>query len=108
VLRLLVRSVSLLLLAGAFAAAVVDGARSLANQELTLTSTGVALATAFPGKIDQFTTLAQNRLPHFLWDPVLLSILYAPTFLDLGVLGIALSYLSRPRRKADLRSIMNS
>jgi hypothetical protein len=95
---LLVRAIALLLLAGAFAAAVMDGARSIADQQLSLTPTGVALATAFPVKFLAFQTFVHAKLAPFLWDPVLVSVLYGPTFLDVGVLGLALFWLSRPRR----------
>jgi hypothetical protein len=107
-LRLLVRALGLLSLAGAFAAAVLDGARSLADQQLTVTPAGMTLATLFPDKFDMWSRLVQARLPHFLWDPIILWTLYAPTFLDLGVLGLALGYVSRPPHSPDARSIVNS
>ena len=106
-LRFLVRALGVLLLAGAFAAAVVDGARSLADQQFTVTPMGLALGTIFPAKFELWTTVVQTRLPHFVWDPVLLWILSAPTFLDLAILGLALEYLSRPSPPPELRSIPN-
>ena len=93
-LRWLVRAMGLLLLAGAFAAAVIDGARSLADQQLSLTSLGVALATLFPAKIAALPALAGKVHP-LLWDPVLLSLLYVPTFLVLALLGVILMLLAR-------------
>jgi hypothetical protein len=107
VLRFLVRALGVLLLAGAFAAAVVDAARSLADQQFTITPMGLALATIFPTKFELWSKLAETRLPHFVWDPVLLWVLYAPTFLDLAVLGIVLTFLSRPPLQPEARSILN-
>ena len=49
-IRFTLRLVGLLLLAGAFAAAVIDGARSLADQKVELSSMGTVLAYAFPAK----------------------------------------------------------
>ena len=106
-LRLLVRALGVLLLAGAFAAVVVDSARSLADQHLTITPMGLALATIFPTKFELLSNAVQTRLPHFVWDPLLLWILYAPTFLDLGVLGLAVTSLSRPPPQREARSILN-
>ena len=106
-LRLLVRALGVLLLAGAFAAAVVDASRSLADQQFTVTPMGLALATMFPSKFELWSAAAQTRLPHFVWDPILLWVLYAPTFIDLGVLGVALTSLSRPPRQPQARSILN-
>ena len=93
-LRWVVRVLGLLLLAGAFAAAGIDGARSLADQQVSLTSTGVALASLFPAKIAALPALAAKVHP-LLWDPVLLSILYVPMFLELAVLGVVLTLLAR-------------
>ena len=106
-LRFLVRALGVLLLAGAFAATVVDGARSLADQQFTVTPMGLALGTIFPAKFELWTTVVQTRLPHFVWDPVLLWILSAPTFVDIGVLGIVLTFLSRPPPQPEARSILN-
>ena len=93
-LKALARVIGLLLLAGAFAAAVIDGARSIADQTLTLTPTGVALGHAFPAKMEALPALARRVHPK-LWDPVLLNILYAPTFVDLAVLGLFFMLISR-------------
>jgi hypothetical protein len=98
--RLLVRAIGLLLLAGAFAAAVTDGARSLADQALTLTSMGAALGTVFPAKMAALPALARKIHP-LLWDPVLLRILYVPAFVDLAVLGLVFMLISMPRRTRD-------
>ena len=106
-LRLLVRALGVLLLAGAFAAAVVDSARSLADQHLTMTPTGLALATIFPTKFELWSKVVQTRLPHFVWDPLRVWILYAPAFLDLGVLGLVFTSLSRPTRQPEARSVLN-
>jgi hypothetical protein len=96
VLRLLFRAIGLVLLAGAFAAAVIDGARSLADQQLALTPMGQLLAYAFPVKFALVPALARKVHP-MLWDPVLVSILYVPAFVDLAVLGVILMLIARPR-----------
>jgi hypothetical protein len=88
-------------LAGAFAAAVIDGARSLADQKLTLTPLGNALGSQFPAKMAALPALARKIHP-LLWDPVLLWVLYRPTFVDLAVLGLVFMLISRSRRDWDL------
>ncbi len=98
--RLLLRFVALMLLAGAFAAAVIDGARSLAAQGVALTPMGTALAYAFPSKFPLLQPFVEKRLGAAAWDPVLLTIFSAPAFVDLAVLGFALYYLVRPRARA--------
>jgi hypothetical protein len=96
VIRALLRIVGLALLAGAFAAAVIDGARSIAADQLTLTPIGETAYWASPNK---FTLMqaAITRIQPALWDPVLLNGLKAPTWLVLSVVGAALLYLTRRR-----------
>jgi hypothetical protein len=96
VFRFLLRFVGLILLAGAFAAAVIDGARSLAAQQVMLTTMGRALAYAFPSKFLLLEPFVK-RLHPLLWDPVLVAILSAPAFVDMAALGFVLFYLVRPR-----------
>jgi hypothetical protein len=98
VIRFLLRFVGLVLLAGAFAGAVIDGARSLAVQQLTLTPMGLALDLAFPNKFPLLQPFVEKRLHPLLWDPVLVSVLSAPAFVDMAVLGLLIFYLVRPRQ----------
>ena len=95
-MRFLLRFLSLIFFAGAFAAAVVDGARSLAASRILLTPAGVALYWAFPRGAARFQTFIETRVHPFLWDPVLVHVLLAPAFLDLAVIGALCLLVSRP------------
>ncbi len=97
-LRFLIRALGLLILAGAFASAVIDGARSLADRQVMLTPFGVLLGEVFPAKIAALPALAHKVQP-WLWDPVLLYILYVPAFLDLAVIGLILMLVARRGRR---------
>jgi hypothetical protein len=92
----LFRALGLLALAGAFAAAVMDGAASLANDTVSLTSLGAALARLAPAKFAELPALVGKSHP-WLWDPVLLHLLYIPVFVALAVVGAALTLLGRRR-----------
>src|SRR4051812_48799631 len=92
-LRFLARALGLLALAAAFAAAVWDGAHSIANNTLSWTPLGSALARLAPAKMEQLPALAGKIHPK-LWDPVLIDILWVPTSVALAVLGIALMGLA--------------
>jgi hypothetical protein len=96
-LRFFIRMVGLIALAGAFALAVMDGARSIANDALLLTPLGAALARLAPAKFQQLPALVSKIHPK-LWDPALLDLLYIPTFIVLAVVGFALAALAAPRR----------
>ena len=97
-LRFLVRAIGLVALAGAFAAAVMDGARSIANDTLSLTPVGAALARLAPTKFAQLPAWAARINPK-LWDPVLLDALYVPTCVALAAAGAILVALAAPGRE---------
>ena len=96
-LRFIVRLLAFLSLAGAFAAAVIDGARSIGAEQLALTSLGVTLYWAAPAKLALLQPYVESKLGRAAWDPILLTVLKAPTFLVLVVLGFGLLYLVRRR-----------
>jgi hypothetical protein len=97
VLGFVVRTIGLLALAGAFAAAVMDGASSLANNTLSLTTLGAALARAAPSKFEQLPGWAAKIHPR-LWDPVLLHIMYIPASVALAAVGVTLVLAGTPRQ----------
>jgi hypothetical protein len=103
-LRFSLRALSVLLLAGAFAAAVLDIAHTIADQTPTVTPMGVALETLFPTKFEAWSQMLKTRAP-WAWDLVALRILYAPTFVDLGALGLVIGFLARPPRRREIRSV---
>ena len=96
-IRLFVRLLGLALLAGAFAACVIDGARSIAADQLLFTPAGAAAYWAFPNKFPLLQSFVERRIHPLLWDPILLHILMAPTWAVLGLIGAALFYLVRRR-----------
>jgi len=101
VIRFVLRFVSVLMLAGAFAAAVIDGARSLADQALEFYSMGWALAHAFPAKFPLLQPFVEKHFGARAWDPVLLDVLSAPACLELLIVGFLLFTVARPRASRD-------
>jgi len=93
-LRLLIRFVGLLLLAGSFTSFVVDGSRSLAGGGLQLTSIAAALQGTAPGAYRALEALVRARLPGFVWDPLLAVLMLAPLGLALGLLGALCVFVS--------------
>ena len=91
------RLIGLLLLAGGFIFMVYDGARWVADQTLRFTRFG-----QFWNDINQasqlaFRTWIESHLP-WLWNSVVKVILDQPVFAVLGVVGIFLMILFRPRK----------
>jgi hypothetical protein len=97
VIRILVRIVGLALLAGAFAAGVIDGARSIADSHPSYTQMGVTAYWALPNKFPLLQPLIERHVNPLLWDPILLNILKLPTWLILGLVGAGILYVTRKR-----------
>jgi hypothetical protein len=93
---LLFRVFGLVLLAGAFAACVIDGARSIADDRLSFTRLGDTAYWASPNKFPLLESFVRQIHP-LLWDPILLNLLKAPTSAALALLGAALLYAMRKR-----------
>ena len=91
------RLVGLLLLAGGFIFMVYDGARWVADQNLRFTRFG-----QFWNDINQtsqaaFRTWVESKAP-WLWSGIVKVVLDQPVFAVMGVVGIVLMILFRPRK----------
>lgn len=96
-LRFLLRLVGLLLLAGAFAALIVDGTRSVAAGRIALMSLGRTIGALSPEAFVKLHAVVETHAPA-LWDPVMVTVLLLPTWCVLGVLGLVLIAVARPPR----------
>ncbi len=92
-LRFIVRVAAMLVLAAGFAALVIDGTRSIAGGELSLTPFSDLLKSRLPG-LEQ--AIGKNIHP-LLWDPVATSLLRLPAWLVLALLGLLLLRVARRR-----------
>ncbi len=96
--RFCLRLIGLLLLAGAFAALVVDGTRSIAAGALALTPLAQTLAWLSPQKFAALKPQLQQHVPHFVWDPLIVHLLTAPTWIVAGALGALVLLVTQRRR----------
>lgn len=85
-LRLLARFFGLLLLAGGFIALIVDGTRSIAGGELTITTLRRGAVELFPTLYEAVQTSVMQKST-FLWDPILTSLMILPVSIAFGGLG---------------------
>ena len=90
------RFIGLIALAGAFAAAVLDGARWIANGAWEPMSTGAALYRISPSALDHLQALVEARIGAWAWNDVLVKALLTPAFLALTILSALLFFVSRP------------
>jgi hypothetical protein len=91
------RLVGLLLLAGAFVFMVYDGARFVADQTLRFTRFGQFWNDVHQASQQAFRAWVEGVAP-WLWTSVVRVILDQPVFAVMGVLGILLMLLFRPRK----------
>ena len=91
------RLVGLLLLAGGFVFMVYDGARFVADNTLRFTRFGQFWNDVHQSSQQAFHAWVEGKAP-WLWYSVARVILDQPVFAVMGVLGILLMLLFRPRK----------
>jgi len=91
------RLVGLLLLAGGFVFMVYDGARWVADQTLRFTRFGEFWNDIHQASQQAFRTWVESHSP-WLWNHVIRVVLDQPVFAVMGVIGILLMLLFRPRK----------
>ncbi|MEO8318307.1 MAG: hypothetical protein ABJA75_26960 [Bradyrhizobium sp.] len=91
------RLIGLLLLAGGFILMVYDGARFVADQTLRFTRFGQFWNDINQTSQTAFQTWVQGNVP-WLWNSIDRFLLDQPVFAVLGVVGILLMILFRPRK----------
>lgn len=96
-IRGLFRLVGLLLLAGAFVLLVYDGARSIADQAVRLTPLGELWNDIHQSSQQAVRTMVEGVAP-WLWTDVVKVVLNQPAWAVLGVLGLLLLLIFRPRK----------
>lgn len=91
------RLIGLLLLAGGFIFVVYDGARWVADQTLRFTRFGQFWNDVHQSSQLSFRTWVEANAP-WLWDSAVKVVLDQPVFAVMGILGIVLMILFRPRK----------
>jgi hypothetical protein len=91
------RLLGLLLLAGGFIFMVYDGARWVADQTLRFTRFGQFWNDIHQSSQQAFHAWVEGHAP-WLWNSVIKVVLDQPVFAVMGVLGILLMLLCRPRK----------
>lgn len=98
-IRGLFRLLGLLLLAGGFIFLVYDGARSIADQAARLTSLEQTWSDLHQTSLAALRPLIEGTLGSWSWAYVLNPLLQKPTFVVLGIAGLLLLLLFRPRKR---------
>jgi len=97
-IRFLFRFVGLISLAAAFILAIYDGTKSIAANNLYLTSVRTLWELINAGSLARLQPVIQHYANGYLWDPVMIGFLSAPSWVVLGFLGIVLTLLGRKKK----------
>lgn len=104
-LRFLSRFLGLWLLAGALVALVVDGAKTIAAGAVVTTPLGQLWFSVSPETLNGAQAGIQRNVHPLLWDPVIQSVLLAPSFVVFGILGALLMLAGRRKREVKLSEL---
>jgi hypothetical protein len=99
----LLRIFGVWLLLLAMVAAVVDATKSLAGGGTwVVTPMGEQWQTLNADSLAATKTWIEANASPFLWDPIMATILHAPTWVVFGILGVLLYWLGQKRKPVDV------
>ena len=90
-LRALFRATSLLFLAIALISVVLDVTRSIADSSIVMTPLFIDWLRLSPTSLDGLRQATETYVHRFAWDPVMVTILRAPTWLAFGLAAILIA-----------------
>lgn len=97
-LRFLLRTLGLLFLAAAFLFFVYDGTKSIAANALIFTRLSEFWTIVSASSLQQLQPYIEQHAARWLWDPVTVTVLDAPTFVVFGIIGSVLVLLGRRKK----------
>jgi hypothetical protein len=97
-IRFLFRFIGLICLAAAFILVIYDGTKSIAGNSVYLTSVRMLWELINAGSLQKLRPLLAPYAGGVLWDPGMVTILAAPSWSLLGVVGILFILLGRRKK----------
>jgi hypothetical protein len=102
-MRFVLRILGVWLLLLAMVAAVVDATKSLAGGGAwVVTPMGVQWRELAPETLNVSKAWIETNAGKWLWDPFILGILSAPTWVVFGILGVFLYWLGQKRKEVEV------
>ena len=97
-IRFLLRFIGLICLAARFILMIYDGTKSIAGNMVFLTSVRTLWELINAGSLAKLKPMIEPYAGGFLWDPLMVAILAAPSWSLLGAFGIIFLVLGRRRK----------
>jgi hypothetical protein len=102
-MKMLLRLLGVWLLLVAMVAAVVDATKSLAGGGTwVVTPMGEQWQALSPSTLKGAQAAVESHVGPFLWNPVITTILGAPTWVVFGILGVLLYWLGQKRKPVEV------
>ena len=96
--RFLFRFVGLWILAAGFIALVYDGTKSIAGNQIFVTSLRDTWTALHAASLDRLQPAIEQHVARWRGDPIALAVLAAPTWVVLGLIGAVLILLGRKKK----------
>ena len=97
-IRFILRFLGLWILALAFFVFVYDGTRSIAGNQLVITSVGEIWNNIHSTSLQLLQPAIERHVAVWLWNPVILTVLTAPAALVFAIIGAFLMLLGRKKK----------
>jgi hypothetical protein len=97
-IRFVLRTLGLWILALGFVFLVYDGTKSIAGDQVYFTKLGEVWNWVNSTSLQLLQPAIERHVAEWLWNPVILSVLTAPAFLVFAVLGAILMLLGRKKK----------
>ena len=97
-IRFFLRFIGLICLAAGFILLIYDGTKSIAGNALFLTSVRTLWELINAGSLAKLEPMIRNYAGGYLWDPLTVAILAAPSWGLLGIFGILFLLLGRKKK----------
>ncbi|MEJ2376108.1 MAG: hypothetical protein P8Y71_12070 [Pseudolabrys sp.] len=97
-IRFLFRFIGLICLAAAFVLVIYDGTKSIAGDSVSITTVRALWELINAGSLADLKPAILPYANGMLWDPVMLTLLAAPSWAVLGFLGVVFMLLGRKKK----------
>jgi hypothetical protein len=97
-IRFLLRFIGLICLAAGFILLIYDGTKSIAGNRVFLTSVRTLWELINAGSLARLEPTIRSYVGGYLWDPLMVGLLAAPSWGVLGVIGILFLLLGRKKK----------
>lgn len=98
-IRFLFRFLGVLILAAAFILLVYDGAKSIADSRIYIYKLGQLWTDISSASLRTLQAQVETYLTHWVWDPIVLTVLEQPAWLVLGIVGVLSILLGRRKKR---------